>query len=110
MQVPVKVLEVICIYGYTLFVFIPVSFCLPFLAFSEIAQWVVIMAACGWSGFFLVSNLLVTVKDIAFKRGLLVSFITFFFFFYIIFPSFSFFFFFLSFLFGSLHFSSFRFF
>lgn len=71
MAVPVKFLEVVCIYGYTLFIFIPVSVILPFLAFSDLAQWLLTFIAVGWSGFFLVSNLLVTVKDIAFKRGLL---------------------------------------
>lgn len=68
LSVPVRLLEMVCIYGYTLFIFIPVS--IICIVLPSIAQWIVVLVTCAWSGFFLVSNLLVTVKDIALKRGL----------------------------------------
>jgi hypothetical protein len=70
LSVPVKLLEIVCIYGYALFIFIPVS--LLCVIPNEILQWVLTFFASGWSGFFLVSNLFVTVKDIALKRGLVI--------------------------------------
>eukprot|EP00026_Physarum_polycephalum_P011054 Phypoly_transcript_11249.p1 GENE.Phypoly_transcript_11249~~Phypoly_transcript_11249.p1 ORF type:complete len:360 (+),score=44.55 Phypoly_transcript_11249:100-1179(+) len=70
LSVPVKLLEIICIYGYALFIFIPVSL-VCVIPIPEM-QWALTIFAAGWSGFFLVSNLFVTVKDIALKRGLII--------------------------------------
>jgi len=74
LKVPISLLETICIYGYSLFVYIPVS--IVCIIPISIMQWVLIFAACGLSGWFLLSNMIVPIKNAShFKKGLFIMLI-----------------------------------
>jgi len=71
LKVPVNLLDVICIYGYSLFVYIPISVvCVIPIA---IMQWVLVFAACALSGWFLLSNMFVPIKNAShLKKGMVI--------------------------------------
>lgn len=71
LTVPVKVLDVVCIYGYSLFIYIPIS--IVCIVPSSLLQWVLIFAACGLSGWFLLSNMIVPIRNAShFKKGMVI--------------------------------------
>jgi len=66
-----KLLDTVCIYGYSLSIYIPISIIcvVPF----SIMQWVLVAFAAAISGWFLVSNLMVPIKNASqTKQGLIV--------------------------------------
>jgi hypothetical protein len=71
LQVPVNLLDTICIYGYSLFIYIPISIvCIIPL---PLMQWILVSFACGLSGWFLLSNMIVPIKNAShLKKGLVI--------------------------------------
>jgi len=61
LKVPMKLLETVCIYGYAMFVYIPVS--IVCVIPVGIMQWILVCSAAALSGWFLVSNLMVPIKN-----------------------------------------------
>ncbi|GAM26248.1 hypothetical protein SAMD00019534_094230, partial [Acytostelium subglobosum LB1] len=70
MKLGVRLLEMMCIYGYSLFIFIPASIlCIIPIG---IVQWIVIGVSAVVSGAFLVTNIFTPLKGDATKRALII--------------------------------------
>jgi len=61
MKIPFKLMELLCIYGYALFVFIPA--CVLCIIPQKQLQWVFTAIAAALSGWFLVTNLIPPLKQ-----------------------------------------------
>jgi len=73
MKIPFRLLELLCIYGYALFVFIPASIlCVVPLV---VLQWIVTGIAALLSGWFLVTNLIPPLRAHEAKVGLIALFV-----------------------------------
>jgi len=73
MKIPFRLLELLCIYGYALFVFIPASIlCVVPL---PVVQWIVTGIATLLSGWFLVTNLIPPLRAHEAKVGLIALFV-----------------------------------
>jgi cation transporter-like permease len=68
---PLKLMELICVYGYAMIWFFPSSIICIFA--NDVVKWFAIIIAAALSGFFIVANLFVALKDRFLKRGLLIS-------------------------------------
>eukprot|EP01113_Clastostelium_recurvatum_P024851 TRINITY_DN2973_c0_g1_i1.p1 TRINITY_DN2973_c0_g1~~TRINITY_DN2973_c0_g1_i1.p1 ORF type:complete len:316 (-),score=60.90 TRINITY_DN2973_c0_g1_i1:90-1037(-) len=69
MKMPFRLIELLCIYGYSLFVFIPA--CLLCIIPRMEVQWAVTAVAAGLSGWFLVSNLIPPLRKHDAKLGMI---------------------------------------
>ncbi|KAN0055287.1 hypothetical protein ACTA71_008397 [Dictyostelium dimigraforme] len=70
MNLGLRLLDMLCIYGYTLFIFIPASIlCVIPL---QLVQWIIVAVAAIVSGLFLVSNIFTPLKEDFTKRGIII--------------------------------------
>eukprot|EP01133_Synstelium_polycarpum_P016316 gene16316-19405_t len=70
MKLGLRLLDMLCIYGYSLFIYVPISILcvIP----QPIVQWVLVGLACLLSGAFLVTNIFTPLKEDFTKRGLII--------------------------------------
>ncbi|KAK5584416.1 hypothetical protein RB653_006027 [Dictyostelium firmibasis] len=70
MNLGLRLLDMLCIYGYTLFIYIPASIlCVIPL---QLVQWIIVAVAAIVSGLFLVTNIFTPLKEDFTKRGLII--------------------------------------
>ncbi|KAM9997843.1 hypothetical protein ACTFIY_007502 [Dictyostelium cf. discoideum] len=70
MNLGLRLLDMLCIYGYTLFIFVPASIlCVIPL---QLVQWIIVAVASIISGLFLVTNIFTPLKEDFTKRGLII--------------------------------------
>jgi len=70
MKLGLRLLDMLCIYGYTLFIYIPASvLCVVPVTF---VQWIIVGVASGVSGVFLVTNIFTPLKEDFTKRGIII--------------------------------------
>eukprot|EP01132_Coremiostelium_polycephalum_P002429 gene2429-2999_t len=70
MKLGIGLLDMLCIYGYTLFIYIPAS--ILCVVPQSLAQWIIVGGACLLSGVFLVTNVFTPLKEDFTKRGLII--------------------------------------
>lgn len=65
-----RLVEVLCVYGYSFFIYAPLSvFCIIPI---ELARWLVVMGCGVWSTAFLLASFFPVLKPVALKRGLIL--------------------------------------
>ncbi|KYQ93520.1 Yip1 domain-containing protein [Tieghemostelium lacteum] len=70
MKLGLRLLDMLCIYGYTLFIYIPASIlCVVPL---QLVQWIIVGIAALVSGAFLVTNIFTPLKEDFTKRGIII--------------------------------------
>jgi len=69
-EAPLRFAELACLYGYSLILFFPASVVCIFV--NEVFKWIAIIAAASVSGWFIISNMFMPLKEKYFKRGLVI--------------------------------------